>query len=67
MVKDFCEKLGKNLIKRSEGIDYQGDLSDLGNEIGIEIGRLIENMNTEQINDFIHGLKHGISLTNGTH
>ena len=38
-----------------------GDLSDLGNEIGIVIG------NEKNINEFISGLKHGISLSNGTH
>lgn len=67
MVKDLCQKLGENLIKRSEEIHYWGDLSDLGNEVGIELGGLIQNMNPEQINDFIRGLEHGISLTNGTH
>jgi hypothetical protein len=47
-------------------IDYDnGDISDIGNEIGYAIGRFIKN--DEDINDFITGLKHGVSLRNGTH
>jgi 2-keto-4-pentenoate hydratase/2-oxohepta-3-ene-1,7-dioic acid hydratase in catechol pathway len=44
-----------------------GDLSDLGNEIGITIGHAYENMTEEDIKEFIMGFKHGVSLTNGTH
>ena len=40
------------------------DESDLGNEIGIVLGK---HLNPGQIESFIMGLKHGISLTNGTH
>lgn len=39
------------------------DFGDLGNEIGIVIGTLTP----DEIRDFINGLEHGISLTNGTH
>jgi len=46
-------------------INYYGDLSDLGNEIGIVIAKFFDEENT--VNDFISGLKHGISLTDGTH
>jgi hypothetical protein len=52
---------------RVKEINYQGDESDLGNEIGFAIGQIIKNMNNNQINDLIMGLKHGISLTNNTH
>lgn len=48
-------------------IHYEGDISDLGNEVGYALGNVIYNMNEKQITDFIHGLRHGISLTNGTH
>ena len=44
-----------------------GDISDIGNEIGIAVGIIIENMTEEEINDFISGFRHGVSLTNGTH
>lgn len=44
-----------------------GDISDLGNEIGIAVGTVIEQMTENEINEFISGFKHGVSLTNGTH
>jgi hypothetical protein len=49
-----------------ESINYSnGDISDIGNEIGIALGQYLST--DEELNDFITGLKHGISLTNGTH
>lgn len=62
---DFKEII-EGLIQSLESIQYSnGDISDVGNEIGIAIG---EHLSTEQgLNDFISGLKHGISLKNGTH
>ena len=48
-------------------INYIGDLSDLGNEVGFIVGRVYSNMTQEEINSFITGFKHGVSLTNGTH
>lgn len=48
-------------------IAVQGDLSDVGNEIGYAVGQVFENMTQEQIDAFITGFKHGVSLTNGTH
>jgi hypothetical protein len=35
--------------------------------IGIAVGIVIEHMTQEEINDFISGFRHGVSLTNGTH
>ncbi len=56
-----------NRIKTQlENINYpNGDISDIGNEIGIALGQYLST--EEELNDFITGLKHGISLTNGTH
>ena len=54
----------KEAVNRME---YTGDMSDLGNEIGVTVGHAYENMTEENINDFISGFRHGISLTNGTH
>jgi hypothetical protein len=54
----------KEAVNRME---YIGDISDLGNEIGITVGNAYENMTEENINDFISGFRHGVSLTNGTH
>ncbi|MCK9575699.1 MAG: hypothetical protein WC979_02390 [Candidatus Pacearchaeota archaeon] len=49
-----------------ESIQYtNGDLSDIGNEIGISIAKHLTEDNN--VNDFIHGVKHGISLIDGTH
>ena len=39
------------------------DLSDIGNEIGIVIGKY----GNDNVEDFIRGVKHGVSLSNGTH
>ncbi len=49
-------------------IRFIGDLSDLGNNIGLNIGHYI---NSEKLgyekDDFISGLEHGISIIDGTH
>ena len=56
----------KERIKaRLDNLKNDGDLSDIGNEIGIVLGKYLTT--DDEFNDFIHGLKHGISLTNGTH
>ena len=60
-VNNLAELLKNNKIK------YSGDIADFGNEVGFAIGSIIENMTENQIKDFIIGLRHGISLTNGTH
>jgi hypothetical protein len=56
-----------SLIEYSRSMDYEGDLSDCGNEIGNMVGSKYKNMTEEEIEDFITGIRHGISLTNGTH
>jgi len=58
------------IIKQLNEIEYIEDLSDIGNEIGIVIGEIIEDNKDKigyELNDFIHGLKHGVSLIDGTH
>jgi hypothetical protein len=56
------------IIDQLKSADYDiGDLSDIGNTIGIIIGKFIcEDMGFEE-DSFIHGFKHGVSLSNGTH
>ena len=44
-----------------------GDISDVGNEIGYALGKVLVDLTEDEIHSLIHGLKHGISLTNGTH
>ena len=58
--------IAKILLKNSM-ITYTGDLSDCGNEIGIIVGERYKNMTEDETSNFISGIKHGISLTNGTH
>lgn len=58
-------KLKQGIIYQLGEVRYDGDLSDIGNEIGIVIGKYLDPDNT--LDDFIHGIQHGISLTNGTH
>ena len=58
----------KHISKQLDKIHYDnGDIGDIGNEIGFSLGSKIENMSEEQIEDFIIGFRHGVSLTNGTH
>ena len=63
-MENFNE-LKKKIIEQLDNARYEGDLSDVGNEIGIVIAEYFDEENT--VDDFIHGLKHGISLTDGTH
>lgn len=39
------------------------DASDLGNAVGIALGRFT----AEDVDIFLAGFKHGVSLSNGTH
>ncbi len=62
--KDVIKKLAKKLPK----VKYNhGDISDIGNEVGFQLGSILKDMTEEEIKDFIFGFKHGVSLTNGTH
>ena len=56
-----------NRIKTQlDEVNYDnGDMSDIGNEIGVVLGEFITT--ESELQDFIHGIRHGISLTNGTH
>lgn len=57
----LCEHL-KNVTHNN------GDLGDVGNEIGICIAKFINNDKVGyEKEDFIHGIRHGISLVDGTH
>ena len=56
-----------SLLEYSRSMEYEGDLSDCGNEIGNMVGSKYKNMTEGEIEDFITGIRHGISLTNGTH
>ena len=64
---DFQEILKLITLKLNNVSYNNGDISDIGNEVGLAIGSILENMTDEEINDFIIGFRHGVSLTNGTH
>jgi hypothetical protein len=56
----------KQIKEHMEKVSYEnGDLSDVGNEIGIVLGNYIEN--EQEFKYLVQGIRHGISLTNGTH
>ena len=63
---DNFQHIIKQIKEHMEKVSYEnGDLSDIGNEIGIVLGHYVE---TEQdFKDLVQGMRHGISLTNGTH
>ena len=64
---DFQEILKLITLKLNNVSYNNGDISDIGNEVGLAIGSILENMTDEEINDFVSGFRHGVSLTNGTH
>ena len=64
---DFQEILKLMTLKLNNVSYNNGDISDIGNEVGLAIGSILENMTDEEIDDFVIGFRHGVSLTNGTH
>jgi len=63
---DNFQHIIKQIREHMEKVSYEnGDLSDVGNEIGIVLGNYIEN--EREFKDLVTGIRHGISLTNGTH
>lgn len=67
-IKEF-KKASKEISERLLNLPYDnGDLSDIGNEIGIILGKYISKGSFGwEKDDFIAGLNHGVSLTDGTH
>ena len=67
-MKNILEDLIKHLesIKNSAPINH-GDLSDLGNEIGIIIGQYTNDEMGYEKDDFVSGVRHCISISDGTH
>ena len=64
---EFIDILNK-MAKELPNVKYKnGDLSDIGNEVGFQLGSILADMTEEEIQDFIVGFRHGVSLTNGTH
>lgn len=61
---DFKESIN-SVILHLENVSYNnGDLSDLGNEIGMAIKSYVKDITESEISAFIFGIKHGIDLKN---
>jgi len=56
----------EDIIKQLNNMVFEGDLSDIGNEIGVAVGKY-HNVPFLDFEDLISGIKHGISLSDGTH
>jgi hypothetical protein len=66
MDKKEFERIRVDLIEALNAVRYIGicnGLDDFGNQIGIVLGKF----NKAEIYNFMSGLKHGISLSDGTH
>lgn len=61
------ELIDKLIGLRGKSPIQHGDLSDLGNEIGIVIGQYTSDEIGYDKGDFIAGVHHGISISEGTH
>jgi hypothetical protein len=59
--------IDKLISLRGKSPIQHGDLSDLGNEIGIVIGQYTNDKMGYDKEDFIAGVRHGISISEGTH
>lgn len=66
-MQEVLQKVATELNNRKIPSNYVGDISDLGNEIAYAVGNVVTNMTERETEDFIHGIRHGISLTNETH
>ena len=64
---DFKETLTKLSVELPKVHYNNGDISDIGNEVGFQLGSILKDMTKKEIRDFIFGFRHGVSLTNGTH
>jgi hypothetical protein len=68
--KEDINEVANELITHFHSVNLKPgcDLSDIGNEIGIALGKTVnEDKLGYEIDSLIAGIKHGISLRNGTH
>ena len=66
-LQDIASDLIEHLQKTTK-LPPGCDLSDLGNEIGISIGKYINEARMGyELDSFVSGIKHGVSLIDGTH
>lgn len=61
------DEIKKELVDFINENNIDVDFTDLGNTIGIIIGKYINDKMGFDKDSFIQGVKHGISLSDGTH
>jgi len=64
---DIRKTMSYICVKLLEVTYNNGDISDIGNEVGVAVGETLKNLSESEVNQFIYGFRHGVSLTNGTH
>jgi hypothetical protein len=64
---DIRKTMSYICVKLLEVTYNNGDISDIGNEVGVAVGEALKNLSESEVNQFIYGFRHGVSLTNGTH
>jgi len=66
---ELVEKIQKDIYNELNSEKFSiFDYSDLGNVLGIVIGKyIVKDTSIHTTSDFIAGIKHGISLIDGTH
>lgn len=65
--KKILDDIKFQLNNQEKILIEKSDLSDFGNIIGFAIGEHIDSDLGYELESFISGLKHGISLRDGTH
>lgn len=61
--KENFEKVCIEMVDRFSNITYQiGDIGDIGNEIGIIVGKYFSDEMGWDKQSFLHGIEHGIKL-----
>ncbi len=67
MDKHTTDQIVSEISKRLDNMHTMSDLSDIGNEIGMTIAKYFNENPGYDLDSFIHGIKHGVSLIDGTH
>lgn len=67
MTEDKFKEALVELSDKLSKVAYKGDLGDIGNDIGFIIAKYFDKANYDDLDSFISGLRHGVSLVDGTH
>jgi hypothetical protein len=77
LTRDEHTELILDIVKELTSLDYNSiniegigtiysDIGDVGNSIGVVVGKHLKKHNIDK-HDFLNGIRHGISLIDGTH